>query len=279
MTLQSSGNSISLSDIQTEFGGSGSISLSEYYRDNAYAELPGGMLSTANNQNIPKNLATPPAISLSNFYDAEKYIKIEWELIGGGGGGAGSVGGTGSNGGNSQFHSSSSSTVGSPGTEELWGQYAATGGINSISYGSNGSGGAPNLYSVAQPGEDSYYGSGGTGGLNSGSGADTDGNPPAATAYGAGGGSAGTQFASNTGGEGGDASTRRTSSGSGFAETPWWYKPGENLYIIIGSGGAGGVGSRRSGGRGGHGYVKLTIDGTETEFTTPGTHTFTVPSA
>jgi hypothetical protein len=57
MALQSSGV-IALSDIQTEFGGSNPISLSEYYRGGAY--------TTSNNTNVP----TSGAISLSNFYGA-----------------------------------------------------------------------------------------------------------------------------------------------------------------------------------------------------------------
>ena len=57
MAIQSSGV-ISLSDIQTEFGGSNPISISEYYRDGAYV--------TSNNTSVP----TSGAISLSNFYGA-----------------------------------------------------------------------------------------------------------------------------------------------------------------------------------------------------------------
>lgn len=57
MALQSSG-AISLSDIQTELGGTNPISLSEYYR--------GGDYTTSNNTSVP----TSDAISLSNFYGA-----------------------------------------------------------------------------------------------------------------------------------------------------------------------------------------------------------------
>ena len=55
MALQSSG-AISLSNIQTEFGGSNPISMSEYYR--------GGSFTTNNNTNVP----TSGSISFSNFY-------------------------------------------------------------------------------------------------------------------------------------------------------------------------------------------------------------------
>ena len=55
MALQGSGQ-ISLANIQTEFGGSNPISLSEYYRNGAYV--------TSNNTGVP----TSGAISLSQFY-------------------------------------------------------------------------------------------------------------------------------------------------------------------------------------------------------------------
>lgn len=57
MAIQSSGL-ITLQDIEDEFGGTGSISLSEYYRN--------GGLVTSNNTSVP----TSGAISLSNFYGA-----------------------------------------------------------------------------------------------------------------------------------------------------------------------------------------------------------------
>ena len=55
MALQGSGQ-ISLANLQTEFGGSNPISLSEYYRNGAYV--------TSNNSGVP----TSGAISLSQFY-------------------------------------------------------------------------------------------------------------------------------------------------------------------------------------------------------------------
>lgn len=59
MALPPSGT-ITLTQIQAEFGGSNPISLSEYYR--------GGGLVTSNNTNVP----TSGTISLSNFYGAVK---------------------------------------------------------------------------------------------------------------------------------------------------------------------------------------------------------------
>jgi len=59
MALQSSG-AISLNDIQTEFGGTNPISMSEYYR--------GGSFVTDNNTSIP----TSGAINMNGFYGATK---------------------------------------------------------------------------------------------------------------------------------------------------------------------------------------------------------------
>jgi len=63
MPIQPSGT-IALSDIQTEFGGSNPISLSEYYR--------GGSYVTSNNTSVP----TSGTISLSNFYGAVKQFSF-----------------------------------------------------------------------------------------------------------------------------------------------------------------------------------------------------------
>lgn len=63
MALQSSG-AISLSDLQTEFGGSNPISMSEYYRGGSY--VPN---LSASNASIP----TSGSISLGDFYGARKY--------------------------------------------------------------------------------------------------------------------------------------------------------------------------------------------------------------
>ena len=64
MALQSSGNAISLSDIQTEFGGSNPISISEYYR--------GGSFMTDNNTGVP----TSGAIDMSDFYGTSNQFEF-----------------------------------------------------------------------------------------------------------------------------------------------------------------------------------------------------------
>lgn len=67
MALQSSGT-ISLSQVQTEFGGSNPISLSEYLRGGSY--VPNG--PTANN-NIP---TTTSVVAMSNYYGATKALPV-----------------------------------------------------------------------------------------------------------------------------------------------------------------------------------------------------------
>lgn len=65
MTLPSSGP-LSFADIQTEFGGSNPISLSEYYAGGAY--VPAG--TTGTNGAVPSN----GTISISNFYGTSNAI-------------------------------------------------------------------------------------------------------------------------------------------------------------------------------------------------------------
>jgi len=60
MPLQSSGNPISLGDIQTEFGGASPTSISEYYKGGTYVP------NTATNSGVP----TSGTISLGDFYGA-----------------------------------------------------------------------------------------------------------------------------------------------------------------------------------------------------------------
>ena len=60
MALQGNNNPISLSDIQTEFGGINPIGMSEYYRD--------GLYTTYNNTGVP----TSGEIAMSDFYSTVK---------------------------------------------------------------------------------------------------------------------------------------------------------------------------------------------------------------
>ena len=68
MALPSSPNSISLKQIQTEFGGADPISISEYYRNGSY--------TTSNNTNVPVDSTIHPPIKFSNFYGAAREILV-----------------------------------------------------------------------------------------------------------------------------------------------------------------------------------------------------------
>lgn len=233
MALQSSGP-ISLTQIQTEFGGSDPISLTEYYRGGAY--------TTDNNTGVP----TSGAISMAgDFYGTVRAVAMTYEIIGGGGeGGGGYLGGTGASGTASSFSASGISTV------------TSSGGV-----GRGGSG------STGQAGDASFYGPGGAGGINSDSNRQTPGYAAPATSYGAGGGGGGAYpFAANNGGAGGGAATRQANTVN--------IVPGVTVSVTIGSGGAAITG----GGNGAGGYAKFVVGGQTFEYTTAGSHSFTVPS-
>ena len=77
MAIPSTG-SISMSTIQTEFGGSSPISLSEYYRSNTYEAAVSG-----NNTTVPQS----GTIKMSQFRGTFQARYIVWKLLGAGGGG------------------------------------------------------------------------------------------------------------------------------------------------------------------------------------------------
>ena len=251
MALQSSG-AIKLSEIQTEFGGSDPISLSEYYQ-NADPDLV-----TENNTGIPN---TGNAISMSDFYSTVKAVSVTYEIIGGGGGGAaGEIGNDtptgvapdGGDGGDSSFSGTGFTTV------------TATGGAG-------GAGNAGRSFpDGSQAGEASHYGSGGSGGLNSDSGNHTNGSSPSATAYGAGGGGGGTSFETNSGGTQAQASDRVTGT--------VLIAPNTSVTVTIGAGGSGTTANSlyTAGAAGRGGYAKFTVGNDVQEFTSSGT--YTVPS-
>lgn len=242
MALQSSG-AISLSDIQTEFGGSNPISLSEYYQ-NADPDLV-----TPNNTGVPN---TGSSISISDFYGAVLAQSVIYEIIGGGGEGAGgSYGGNGGSGSNSSLASSSGTSFTT---------VTATGGAGGVGYGPFNGG-----WRIGEAGEASFYGSGGAGGLNSDSGNQSPGFPAPSTSYGAGGGGGGAApFSANNGGARGRASSRVTGT--------LLLAPASVITVTIGTGGSAIFG----GGNGANGYAKLTVNGVATAFTSSGT--YTVPS-
>ena len=110
--------------------------------------------------------------------------------------------------------------------------------------------------------------------------------------YGAGGGGGGAHtFAERNGGVGGGAGG---TEGAGYTVTAWnssttlqrnvgmpstgtiLIRPRQIVDIVIGEGGAGGAGFTQ-GAKGANGYCKITVDGVETEYTSVGSHTYTVP--
>lgn len=238
MALQGSGNQISLSDIQNEFGGVISISLSEYYRNSGYV--------TANNTSVP----TSGEISMSDFYSTVKTTTVTYEIIGGGGGGAGARDFYGANYANAGGNGGASSISGS--------------GVTTITA-NGGTGGAIYTSSVGLAGASTAYGSGGQGGLNSDYGNYTNGYPPSSSAYGAGGGSGGTYFATAQTGNGGGAGTRLTGT--------FEIVPNTVLTITIGGYGNGGYGGLTSGARGTSGYARITVGNYVQEYTSSGTYT------
>jgi hypothetical protein len=76
--------SISLGNIQAEFGGTAPHSLSEYFRGG------GGFVST-NNTKIPEigNALVPATNKFSNYYGGELLVSIGYEIVAGGGGSGG----------------------------------------------------------------------------------------------------------------------------------------------------------------------------------------------
>jgi len=238
MAMQSSG-AISLSDVQAEFGGNNPISLSEYYR--------GGPYTTSNNTGVP----TSGAISLSNFYGTTSAITVIYELIGGGGSGGGGW-----------------ETIG---TSQAGTASSITGSGFSTASSAGGAGGVERSLFSSTSGQSSYYGAGGAAGRTSDSGNQTRGGDAPETSYGAGGGGGGGfPFSAYNAGGGGFAAVRVASSQNLI--------PGTSLTVTVGAKGVYPSNIGTEGGRGADGYVKITVNGVSTEYTTPGTYTYTVPS-
>ena len=213
MTIKSSGQ-LAMSEIAAEFGGGAPHSLSEYYRN--------GGLVTANNPNVP----TGGAISMSQFYGAEKSVAGSWSRTsngtysltipafstltidvrgaGGGGGGstydAGYAGSAGGNGGQSSVKNSGTTII----------------------YGNGGGGGAGSYYNQAAAGSN-----------GTASGGDTN-----TTGGGSNGGTGGTYGATKGGNGGKGGRAVRTFS---YGENSNVAK-GITLTIVVGNGGAGGAG-------------------------------------
>lgn len=245
MPLPSSGP-LNLSQLQTEFGGTSPISLSEYLRGGSFVpDTP----NSGTNQSIP---ATASNVSVSKYFSTSKTVVVTYEIIGGGGGGGAGDNNEG---------------------EDMRGTFAPAGGNSSISgtgistiTAAGGRGGENGKWGRGQPGtagESTVYGAGGAGGnLNS------TGGSAATTSYGAagggGGGDSGSLFDSGgVAGEGGIAGTRLTGT--------FTIAYGSVVSVNLGTGGAGSTIRSTNGGSGAAGYCKLTYNGFEIPFTTSGT--------
>ena len=238
------GPCMSLRRIRDEYKGtSGTASFSDYYRNGSYVP------NHTENALIP----TSGTVSFDDFYGTKKATTVTYEIIGGGGEGAGGYYNTGNgNAGGATLLASSSGT-----SFTTVYSLGGAGGTQPAPF--NGS------FRVGEAGEASHYGSGGSGGINSDSNNQTAGFPAPSTSYGAGGGGGGAHpFSANNGGGGGQAADRET----GTLELD----PGSVITVTVGAGGTGNAG----GGDGAGGYVKITVNGTDTEYTTSGT--YTVPS-
>lgn len=236
---------VTLANIQLEFGGTAPISLNEYYRGGAYVPVGAGTAS------IP----TSGAISLQNFRGASKTATVTYSIIGGGGGGGAGRGDDGGAG---------------------YGLYATPGGSSSISgdgiqtiTAPGGSGGYSFAFNYASPlgaGQSTTYGPGGAGGANNSAGSSAP-----STSYGAGGGGGGgdapsTYDSSGNKGEGGYAGTLLT----GTIQVVY----GTTLTITIGGQGLG-HNAGYPGGNGARGYCRLSWGANTSTFTSNGTVTIT----
>lgn len=248
MALQAPGQAISLSQIQTEFGGDIPISLSEYYRNGLYV--------TANNGNVS---STPGAtISLSNFYGAVKAITVTYQLIGAGGAG-----------GHGNWNSYASTRAPSGGSSSITGaaitNITAAGGLGGLDASLSPSS------TYAGSGTGTVYGAGGAGANNYNSETVSPGGAAPAGSYGAGGGGGGgdrpgTYDSSGGAGGGGEAGTYLTGT--------WLLIPGTQLSISIGSRGLDDGNGQSPGGAGANGFARFSKNGGAwTNFTSNGTYT------
>lgn len=226
-----------LSSIAAEFGGTGVLPLSAFYRGAGRVPSAG-----APNRGIPVN----GAISFSEFRGGARTALVGYETIGGGGGGGHGVGdGTASG----RAGSGGATAITLPGIQVA----AAAGGLGGLNGQASRSG---------NNGEGTAYGPGGTGGnVNSAGGA------ALSSSYGAGGGGGGgdnpsTYDSSGAGGFGGSAGTRRI----GSIEVVY----AAVLTVNIGVRGLGSTAGYR-GGDGAAGYARLTWDEKAASFTASGT--------
>jgi hypothetical protein len=233
--------SVSLQNIEDEFGGTGEISLSEYYRGNTYESAVSG-----NNTAVPQS----GSIKFSQFRGSELKRYIQYKVLGAGGGGGGGfedrgydVGTFGAGGGSSTLSATGFTTV------------TAGGGVG----GQSGiltwppdqtivAGGNANI--AAGYSQDFGVSGGGTGQLANGA----PGTGSGAGGSGGGGDDPGTY--DNSGGAGAGGSAGAEVGGNAY------FSIGAVLTYSIGAGGAG-YAHTTAGAAGRPGYVVLISNGTE----------------
>lgn len=244
MAVKSSGSLSFNTDIVGEFGGSTPHSLSEYYS--------GG-------DNVPSGVTDVPssgAIDFSDFYGTSNSVTVTYRIVGGGGGGGagGGVGGSaGGAGGSSSIASADFTTV------------TATG----------GGGGAKTEYYISDSSDTYQGGAGGVGvtidgttyavGGRGGDGYNSGAND---NSYGGGGGGGG------AGGDGGIGQFSGAAGGTAAQDLTGTVTAtvGSTITVTVGAGGAAGTGFLNCT-AGTSGFVRLTINGTDYDFTSSGTHT------
>ena len=247
MAIPSTG-SVSLQDIEDEFGGTGQISLSEYYRGNTYETLVSG-----NNTTVPQS----GTIKFSQFRGSFQARYLTWKLLGAGGGGGyglqnGGGSGTAPNGGDSTLTYSGTTNTSTGG---------AGGDNGSIYYTDTGSAGQN--ADTSQSYSENFGTSGGE--------TPQDQNGAAGSGFGAGGS-----------GGGGDLPDQYDSSGNKGEGGLAGQETSGNVYLALSSsmvydlgvGGAGSTGGNQNGADGLNGLVVITSNGSEVVRTsTDGTYT------
>jgi len=247
MALPSTGN-ISLGSIQTEFGGSNPISLSEYYMNGGI--VPNG---TRGNSGL---LPSSGQISLSSFYGSSQVptsMPVSVLIVGGGGGGhsrysgdnnamngGGGAGGVAA--GNISIpRGTYSFTIGSGG-------YQSNGG-NTVAFGYTAYGGGMGGGSDGRAGSNGGSGGGGAGtqGGNAASGVSIQPNPTTGTfANLTGYGNSGGYFSGSGGGAGGPGSGSNGGVGIQWINGTYFAGGGGNSYSGVGGAGGGGTGPGRN---------------------------------
>lgn len=238
MAIASTGP-LSLAALAAEFGGTGPLRLSDFYRG-------AGRVPAVGTPNV--GIPASGALSLADFRGGAKSTSVTYEVIGAGAAGGfgvddGTSSGRGADGGASSISGIGISTINAPGgIGGLNGQAPRSGNNGAASaYGPGGVGGGLNAAGSAAPAASRGAGGGGGGGDNGG-----------------------TYDSGGAGGYGGGAGTRKAATIT--------VDYGTLVAVVIGLKGAA-IASGYRGGNGADGYAKLTWDGKSQAFTATGTQT------